>query len=502
MIKENFINFSFEPEYMDHDDTYPHDHHHTPAKLASHEYQECMHKKNNEKECREKSLQVYEDNISAEQKFKDCMGKAKTGLDKRLCERTFNKDNKYTYTSAYGAYKTAELQYCMKEEIEKNIKNNCGSCEEKSKKSESSIAEDMYYKTCIRNKENCEKKYDKAKECIDNLKKGEPETEECLQDTRYNALYGPCYEHKGFNIVEFLISILSYLLGPITKGPFYFVYFMFIVMTVIFFGGIFFAILWMIVLFMYTILGNNARRAFPGIVIFELINQYYQRLHPVVLQISGILWAFFFGICILLYFFKKTFGWWPASWVWKAIGIFPDNSKVVFDWFDRMFGCTKKSGRKSFYCHNNNMWLLMEDWMVEFAQKVLRIDKSEVEIRNAINAFRDLGDDDIKVAYSMKKMAEESKKRSENKGKNMVNEQTNIITEEFTVIDNKKKSYIEENFILDKGFDMNELDKLTNNFDSFKDVIKDVKKNTSDYYDEQGSDSEELEKQAEEAKGK
>ena len=45
MINENFINFDFEPNYMDHDDTYPHDHHHTPAKLASHEYQECMHKK-------------------------------------------------------------------------------------------------------------------------------------------------------------------------------------------------------------------------------------------------------------------------------------------------------------------------------------------------------------------------------------------------------------------------------------------------------------------------
>ena len=48
MINENFINFSFEPNYMDHDDTYPHKHHHTPAKLASHEYQECMHNKKNE----------------------------------------------------------------------------------------------------------------------------------------------------------------------------------------------------------------------------------------------------------------------------------------------------------------------------------------------------------------------------------------------------------------------------------------------------------------------
>ena len=40
MINENFINFEFQPNYMDHDDTYPHKHYHAPAKLASHEYQE------------------------------------------------------------------------------------------------------------------------------------------------------------------------------------------------------------------------------------------------------------------------------------------------------------------------------------------------------------------------------------------------------------------------------------------------------------------------------
>ena len=66
MINENFINFSYKPEYIDHDDTYPYDHHHTPARLASHQYQECMHKKNNENECKQQSLKVYEDNIAAE----------------------------------------------------------------------------------------------------------------------------------------------------------------------------------------------------------------------------------------------------------------------------------------------------------------------------------------------------------------------------------------------------------------------------------------------------
>ena len=119
MINENFINFDFEPNYMDHDDTYSHKHHHTPAKLASHEYQKCMHKKKNEKECRANSLRVYENNISAEQKYINCMDEAKTSLDKRKSDNTFNKDNTYSYTSAYGAYEQAQLQYCMKDELKK-----------------------------------------------------------------------------------------------------------------------------------------------------------------------------------------------------------------------------------------------------------------------------------------------------------------------------------------------------------------------------------------------
>lgn len=501
MINENFINFDFEPNYMDHDDTYPHEHHHTPAKLASHEYQECMHKKKNEKECRADSLKAYENNISAEQKYINCMDKAKGGLDKRLCNNTFNKDNKYSYTSAYGAYKQANLQYCMNEELKKNIKTTCGDCEKKSKNAESSIGEDMFYNNCIKNKEKCQEKYDNAKKCIDNLKTGEPETEECLQDIRFNSLYGPCYEHEGTDIVGFISKILNYLIGPIIKGPFWFIYFGFTVFTVIFFGGILFAILWCFVLFMYTVLGNNARRAFPGIIIFEFINQYYQRIHPTVLLISGLLWAFLFGICIMLYFFRKTFGWWPATWVWEAIGIFPGNEEPVFNWFDRMFGCAEKSGRKALYCHNNNLWILMEDWMVEFAQTVIKIDKTEIEIRNAINAFRNLGDDDIKVAYSMKEMAKEVKNESENQGKKVAKEQKDNIKEKFTLFsNNNNKKYIEENFILDNGFDMKKLDDLTNNFKNFKDIIKEVKKNTEDKYESQGGDSQAFENEIESRK--
>ena len=500
MINENFINFEYIPDFMDHDDTFPHEHYHTPAKLASHEYQECMHKKNNEKECKESSLKVYEKNISSEEKYINCMNKAKSGYDKKLCENTFNKDNKYRYTNnLYGAYKTAELQYCMKDEIQKIIKKTCGDCEEKSKKSESSIAEDMYYKTCIRNKENCEKKYDNAKKCIENLKSRQPETEECLQDIKYNSLYGLCYEHKGFNIGEYIGNILSYLISPIRKGKFYIVYFMFIVMTVIFFGGIFFAFLWMLILFMYTVLGNKGKRAFPGMIIFEFINQYYLRIHPTVLLISGVLWAFFFGICILLYYFKKTFGWWPASWVWERIGIFPSISKIVFKWFDRMYGCGFSPNRQSLYCDNNTMWVLMEDWMVEFAQDVLEIDKSEEEIRNASNAFRDLGDDDIKVAFSIKKIAEESKNRAKNKGKEVIKEEVNNIKEEFTLFNNKN-NYIEENFVFDRIFDIKELNNMNKKFKNINSAIKEMEIYEKNMYDNLENDSKELKKQGEEVR--
>ena len=499
MINENFINFDFKPNYMDHDDTYPHEHHHTPAKLASHEYQECMHKKKNEKECRANSLRVYENNISAEQKYINCMDGAKTSLDKRLCDNTFNKDNTYSYTSAYGAYEQANLQYCMNEELEKSIKRICGDCEKKSKNSESSIGEDMYYNSCIKNKEKCEKKYDNAKKCIDNLKTGEPETKECLEDTRFNSLYGPCYEHEATDISGFIGKILKYLIGPIKKGKFYFIYFGFTVMTVVFFGGIFLLLLWWLIAFLYELpFLRKAKWAFPGIVIYKGLSVWFSTVHPVILQVSSIIWAFLFGICIILYFLKKTFGWWPASWVWSSIGLFPGNEKQVFNWFDRMFGCMKKSGRKALYCHNNNLWILMEDWMVEFAQKVLKIDKTEVEIRNAINAFRDLGEDDMKVAYSMEKMAEETRNKTENKGKKVANEQKDNIKEEFTLFNNNKnnyKNYIEENFILDSGFDLKKLDTLTNDFKNFKNVISDVEEKQKKKNEEQSGDSESFKKE-------
>ena len=183
-------------------------------------------------------------------------------------------------------------------------------------------------------------------------------------------------------------------------------------MTAVIFGGICLLLLWWLIDFLYGLpFLRNAKWAFPGIVIYNSLRAWFSTVYPVILLVCGLIWAFLFGICITLYFFKKFFGEWPAIWVWKAIGIFPGNEKQVFNWFDRMFGCMKKSGRKALFCHTNNYWILMEDWMVEFAQTFLKIDKTEVEIRNAINAIRDLGDDDIKIAYSMEKIIEETKKK-------------------------------------------------------------------------------------------
>ena len=496
MINENFINFDFEPNYMNHDDTYPHEHHHTPAKLASHEYIECMHKKKNENECKAKSLEIYQQHVLAEQKYINCMNAAKGKADERLCDITFNKDNKYSYSNSLKSYEIASLQYCLNDELNKNIEKICRKCDDNFENSESSIVQESIYNSCIKNKEKCEKKYDNAKECINNLKNGE--TEECLKDVKYNALYSLCYEHKGFDLVKFLISILEYLTFPISKGPFFFVYFMFTVMSAIFFGGIFFSFIWMIIVFMYTILGTEAKRTFPGMIIYGFINQYFQRLHPWVLTISATLWAYLFGICMILYFFKKTFGWWPASWVWKSIGIFPGNEKPVFNWFDRLFGCSKKSGRKGLYCHGNNLWILMEDWLVEFSKKVLHSKKTELEIRNAINAFRDLGDDDIKLQYSISKITEEAKKKGNNKVSENI-EKLNDNNEEFTnyvgTIPMKKKKLIEEHFIVNGiDFDISEFDKLTAQFKSFNTTIQDSK---NEYYKNEDKNKEDMGKEEE-----
>lgn len=414
MISNFLPNFEFIPTHMDHDDTYTHEHHHTPAKLASHEYQKCMHNKKNEKECKEQSIKIYEDNISAEQKYIDCMNSTKTKADERMCELTFNSSNEYAYSNALKNYEVASLQLCLNEELDKKINKYTKDCNTNSENLANSIGQNALNKECMEKKQKFDKNIDKVKECIENLKNGE--TKECLENPEYNILYGQCYENKGLNLKELMVTILSYLTFPISRGLFFFIYFAFTIMSFVFFGGLFFSFIWMLVIFMYTIIGNNGSRAFPGIIIYELINQYFQKLHPYIILFSGLIWAFLFGICIMLYFFKKTFGWWPAEWVWKAIGIFPGNEKPVFNWFDRLFGCAKKSGRKGLHCHGNNLWLLMEDWLVEFSQKVLKIDKTELEIRNAINAFRDLGSDDIKLQYSISKMAEDAKKKAQENG--------------------------------------------------------------------------------------
>lgn len=469
MINENFINFNFEPNYMDHDDTYPHKHHHTPAKLASHEYQECMHKKKNEKKCKEDSLRVYENNISAEQEFINCMDGAKTTLDKRVCNNTFNKDNKYSHTSAYGSYEQLTLKRCMTEELKENIEKICGNCEKKSKNTETSIGEDMYYNNCIKNKKKCENKYDNAKKCIENLKAGQYETQECLDDIRFTSLYGPCYEQKGINIGGIIGKILKYLIGPLKKGIFYFIYFGFTVMSALIFGGSCLYFVWLLYKKAFGLPRiKTLKWGFPGIIIDKILDflMWFEK-HGV--QLFFLLWTFLFGICLTLYFFKKFFGKWPAIWVWKAIGIFPGNEKQVFNWFDRMFGCMTKIGRKSVFCHTNNHWILMEDWMVEFAQTFLKTDKTEVEIRNAINAIRDLGDDDIKVEYSIEKIIEETKK----KGNKVSNEQIDNNKEEFTLCDRVRKPYyIEENFI-----DLQVFDNITNEIDNFKLAINDMRTN-------------------------
>ena len=130
--------------------------------------------------------------------------------------------------------------------------------------------------------------------------------------------------------------------------------------TVVFFGGIFLLLLWWLIAFLYGLpFLRKAKWAFPGIVIYKGLSVYFSTVHLVILQVSCIIWAFLFGICIMLYFFHKAFGWWPATWVWKAIGLFPGNEKQVFNWFDRMFGCMKKSGRKGLYCHTNTIFGLV-----------------------------------------------------------------------------------------------------------------------------------------------
>lgn len=421
--------FNFVRNFVDHS-IYP-KHYHSDKRNAKHQYDKCINKAktNSEKQiCKNEKDKVFKD------------GKKYEGKD-------YNKDDSSLDWDIRSEYKKKELYNCIEQKIE--IKKNAiiSNCKDDDCKSYNT---DKYNKMLLCNNSKQE-----------NI---------CKSNNDYKKLYYNCEKKKKSEN-----GFIDVILDIIAKGnPFEKIYYCFTLFSVLLFFGIFIWILWyFFVVFNYLIrrhiyktennslpdikfpvfregkfLSNN----FPGPFIYGPVEKYFQYFHFYFIQFVLLIWAGLFFVIILLYFFKKMFGWWPASWVWDSIGLFK-GSEPCFNWIDSLFGCTVSGG--PVYCNAQAIWNLMEDWIVYTCKKGKKVcgNKTEEEIRAAINAFKDI----------------EGFTNNNHCNNNDIN--LNLY---------KKDNYI-ENFSF-----LNNLDNVTNKFNNFKNKFNDSLDRDIAKYDEEG----------------
>jgi hypothetical protein len=334
-IKEPFISFEYRRKNVDHD--IYHDHKHSKG-----------------------------DAIDAQHKYNECMWYAKTDGDKKKCMA-----NKIKVFDKVIKNKESTVISCLEDKINK-LKNKCNSKDtcKSLKKQKSSAMQYDFNKKCKEHKQKCIDKYS-------NLEKN--------NSVEYNKLKQSCSETingKGFfrNMIKKLIN----------TGRFEFIYYTFTIFAILLFGSIFMAIIWrLFVLFDKVLIHNFLSKNFPGRIIFPILSTFFDKINPKLIQyVYMVGFCFFLGIVVLLYFFKKTFNWWPASMVWSAIKLFK-GSDTPFRWLDSVFWCNSKSGG-AFFCNSHAMWSLFENWIVDTcdADKKNCNNKSSEEIKQAFNSFR------------------------------------------------------------------------------------------------------------------
>lgn len=433
--------FNFVRNFIDHS-IYP-KHYHSDKRKAKHKYDECMYKaktKEEKEKCKNERDKVFKEN-------------------KKYEGKDYNKDDSSLDWDIRSEYKKKELYNCIDQKIDLIKNKKISKCSNK----------------------NCrdfnENKYNKMKECNNSKKE-----DICKQDyNEYKKLYYNCEKKNKKK------SFITVILDIIAKGNiFEKIYYSFTLFSILLFFGIFIWILWyFLVVFNWLIRRNVYKKEnnslpdikfpifregkflsknFPGPFIWTPLEKYFQYFHFLFIQIVLIIWAGLLFVVILLYFFKKMFGWWPASWVWDSIGLFK-GSGPCFDWIDSVFGCTTSGG--PVYCNGQALWNLMEDWIVYTCKKGKTVcnNKSEEEIRAAFNAFKDINIENFSTINSNKK---------------------EIIY--------KKDNYI-ENFSLLKN-----LDSVTNEFNSFSNKFKESMDRDIIKYNEEGEKGKKEKESYEESK--
>lgn len=482
--REKFINFRFTKKLVDHD-IYP-GHFHTNERIAQHIYAECIDKN--------------KDNDSG---IKKCEEEKKKAFEKASDDRVeFAKE-----------YKKRGVHFCIKNNLKAKQELECVSnCDI----STNGLGESSFLgtsglkvsstdailsnKACKKLKEKCDKKYENLYSCNDEINENECKKNPIYLDQYYNCKGGIKSDGIDLNIKNHFIGNV---LRKSTEGnPFQIIYYLFTFFAFILFGGIAIWIIWWLIVLINKITGNTFANHFPARIIWQPLSLYFDWPHRFLIQFAGFCFVFLLGIVVLLYFFKKAFGWWPAEWVWDSIGIFK-GSKPAFRWFDSFFGCLGTNG--PLFCNSQAMWNLIEDWIIVTCKKNIKNcgNKSENEIRDAINAFKSIADRDSSINIKTIEDSENNaKKNISNVDKKISN--TRKIFEKFENNKNKKKlkskKLIEEFFSFAEKLD--EIDSSSDTVSNSNDLRDEGIESNKEKYDEEGDQGEEGKKTYDEAEKK
>ena len=458
--REGFINLRFRKNLINHS-IYP-NHTHTNERLAQHNYQLCMDENyDNEeamKKCKEDKINVFKNEEEARKEF-------------------------------LKEYKKRGVHFCVEQNLKELQRLNCPEdCEIAKKKLLGNFASnaDKFIKdklndnknACLKLKKECDDKFKKLYNC------NNPEGElMCMVDKMYAKEFKKCKNNKkGNNIKDTFFG--NFLRMSSEGNPFQIIYYLHTFFAFFLFGGIIIWGIWWLLLYANTLSGNKLALHFPGRIIWKPLSIYFNWVHRYLMMFSW--WGFIGlgGIVVLLYFFKKAFGWWPAKWVWDAIGIFK-GSGPPFRWLDSFFGCFISGG--PLFCNTQAIWNLIEDWVVVTCKKNVKNcgNKSEKEIREALNAFKTLSDREI---ISKKKIKENISNTKEKKFK------SKKVLETFQNYTKRKRTnkLIEEFYTFATKLDV---------LDDINDLISDTNANRNENiednkekYEENGNEGQEMEK--------
>ena len=364
--REGFINFRFKKNLINHD-IYP-KHFHTNERIAQHEYQYCIDENYGDEEamkkCKEDKINVFKNEEEARKEF-------------------------------VNEYKKRGVHFCIEQNLKELQRLNCPENCEKSKKKNLlriPIASNADRNVCLKLKKECDDRFKKLYNC------NNPEGElMCMVDKMYAKEFGKCKtdtknNKKSTNIEN---TFFGNILRKTSEGnPFQIIYYSFTLFAFLLFGGCIIWIIWGLLLYANKLSGGKLAMHFPGRIIWQPLFLYFEWIHRYLVILFLICFMALGGIVVLLYFFQKIFGKAPAKWVWDAIGIFK-GSGPPFRWLDSFFGCFTSGG--PLFCNSQALWNLIEDWVVVTCKKNVKNcgNKSEDEIRAALNAFKTLSDREI-----------------------------------------------------------------------------------------------------------